>query len=65
MYTRNIVWSKSQINIESRQEILSNSDIANTSDTPITFHILVNIMTNYKWCPWMKMYDYSYKHNIP
>ncbi len=33
---QNIVWSKSQIDIESRLDLLSNSDIASTNDTPST-----------------------------
>ncbi len=43
MYTRKIVWSKSQINIELIQEILSNSNITSNNETP-TFppnHFLV------------------------
>ncbi len=31
---QNIIWSKSQIDIESRPDLLSNSDIAITNDTP-------------------------------
>ncbi len=30
----NIVWSKSQIKIESKQEILSNSEMMSTNDVP-------------------------------
>ncbi len=34
VYQKNIIWSKSQIDIESREELLCNSDIAITNDTP-------------------------------
>ncbi len=34
MYTRKYFWSKSQIDIKSRQEILSNFDIVSTNDNP-------------------------------
>ncbi len=34
VYRKNIVWLKNETDFESRQEILSNSDIAGTNDTP-------------------------------
>ncbi len=32
--TQDIIWSKSQMNIERRQEILSQTNTASTNDTP-------------------------------
>ncbi len=43
-----IVWSKHQIYIKLRQEILSNSDIVTTNDTPI-YLLAVVMVSDHDW----------------